>query len=116
MKKLSKGYFNQVTIDKYTPMTGIGKHIDNKHHFDEVIATINLLTSARMEFEKGTHKHTITLARRSGMTIEKEARDQYTHKSHGTSIKTTRIYITARHIKEQTNQKRKRTKHNNPCC
>lgn len=77
------GYFqakpDQVIVNEYLPGQGISPHIDCAPCFGEVIASVGLLSSCVMRFEKGAERWDLVLQPLSLLVMRAEARWSWTH-------------------------------------
>ena len=74
--------FNQCIINVYEPGEGIAAHIDDTRLFGDKIVIYSLGSDIEMEFSPKFHKDTVIkliLKRRSKITLENEARYDWTH-------------------------------------
>ena len=99
---------DQAIINEYEPGQGIGAHVDAPAHWDEVVLSLSLLSSAGMEFARGQEQTSLLLEPRSLIVFRGEARYEWTHGIarrkedffNGVSVpRTRRISVTLRQAK-----------------
>ncbi len=76
-------FFNQLTINKYSPGQGIAPHIDSTTSFDSVILIFSFISSLVMEFslleQSKSNNLEIVIPSRSLLVLSGDCRFKYTH-------------------------------------
>lgn len=106
-KLVQKGLFvkvaDQAIVNEYKVGQGIGKHIDCEPCFQDVIASLSLLSGCIMEFTRYDVKKELYLEPRSLLVIQGEARYDWYHgiparSSDNGIARTRRVSVTFRNI------------------
>lgn len=100
---------DQVIVNEYKESQGISKHIDSEKSFADGIATISLLESWEMWFQRhGKDRHELKLENRSVAIMNNDARYLWTHeirkrKNEFKKPRVRRISLTFRKVNDKVN-------------